>query len=194
MDKTSARDEREKLLGLIKNGDQGTLQQLYEELRRPFMVWATQILKCPDEDGLEIYQRSFTVLYLNIRNGKLTVLTSSLKTYLFAIGRNIHKEWNRGQQRYAFGLDHNEELDDHLDFNIFEQQQGYEHQKEVVRRLLQHIGEPCKTLMDLIYLQGYSYTEVVQELQYSNEQVARKRKCMCLKKLREALAANPHLL
>jgi DNA-directed RNA polymerase specialized sigma24 family protein len=61
------------------------------------------------------------------------------------------------------------------------------HQREVVRKLLTKIGEPCKRLLELMYIYGYSTEAVVEEMNYSDERVVRKRKCLCLKKMREML-------
>jgi DNA-directed RNA polymerase specialized sigma24 family protein len=62
------------------------------------------------------------------------------------------------------------------------------HQKELVRHLLNDIGDPCKTLLELMFIKGYSAEAVVREMNYSDERVVRKRKSLCLKKMREMVA------
>ena len=53
--------------------------------------------------------------------------------------------------------------------------------------LLQKIGEPCKTVLDLFYLQGYALDAIAVEMEYKNEQVVAKRKFICLQQMRNLL-------
>jgi DNA-directed RNA polymerase specialized sigma24 family protein len=68
------------------------------------------------------------------------------------------------------------------------------HQRELVRKILNKIGDPCKTLMELIFIRGYSADAVVDEMGYSDERVVRKRKSLCLKQMRELLTKNSELV
>jgi RNA polymerase sigma factor (sigma-70 family) len=193
MDEQSTQSEQYRLLALIKAGDAKVLHRLYEEYRGPFLVWAAQSYRCPDEESLEIYQRAFTILYFNIRDEKLTALTSSLKTYLFSIGKNLFRERLRDKNRNLLELADNQDFGNPLDTNILDEYQQ-NHQRAVVQQLLHRIGDPCKTLLELIYLYDYSTLAVAEEMGYSDERVVRKRKCLCLKKLREMIADLPDLL
>jgi len=78
-------------------------------------------------------------------------------------------------------------VNDQVDSNILDDYQDT-HQKELVRHLLNEIGDPCKKLLELMFIQGYSAEAVVREMNYSDERVVRKRKSLCLKKLREMVA------
>ena len=80
------------ILESIKRGEPKVLEKLYDDIRQPFLVWASQLYQCESEDAVEIYQKAYTILYMNVRNGKLTSLTSSVKTYLFSIGKNLFRE------------------------------------------------------------------------------------------------------
>jgi hypothetical protein len=59
-----------------------------------------------------------------------------------------------------------------------------------VKKLLVEIGEPCKTLLTLIFIHNYSNDAVVEEMNYSDERVVRKRKSLCLKRMREIVAGK----
>ena len=88
----TSRESGSELLTLIRSGDRQFLRKLYEEHRDAFGVWVARSYKCDDDMIADIYQQAFTTLYLNVKEGKLTSLTSSLKTYLFAIGRNLIRD------------------------------------------------------------------------------------------------------
>lgn len=178
------------ILEAIKRGDPKVLEKLYDDNRQPFLVWASQSYQCESEDAVEIYQKAYTILYLNVRNEKLTSLTSTIKTYLFSIGKNLFREKFRDKHNRLVNLDdisNTNAIDNHLDTNVFDNYQD-EHQKELVRHLLNEIGNPCKKLLELMFIQGYSAEAVVHEMGYSDERVVRKRKSLCLKKLREMVA------
>lgn len=178
------------ILEAIKRGDPKVLEKLYDDNRQPFLVWASQSYQCESEDAVEIYQKAYTILYLNVRNEKLTSLTSTIKTYLFSIGKNLFREKFRDKHNRLVNLDdvsNTNVIDNHLDTNVFDNYQE-EHQKELVRQLLNEIGNPCKKLLELMFIQGYSAEAVVHEMGYSDERVVRKRKSLCLKKLREMVA------
>lgn len=179
-------------LAAIRGGNSKTLEKLYDENRKAFLVWAIQLYHCNEEDAIEIYQKAFTIFYFNVKNGKLTELTSSLKTYLFSIGKNLFREKFRDKHQKTVNIDdvsNTAALDDKIDNHILDNYQK-DHQKQVVRHLLDQIGDPCKKLLELMFIQGYAPDAVVQEMGYSDERVVRKRKSLCLKKLREMVASE----
>lgn len=178
------------LLEAIKRGDQRVLEQLYDQNRQPFLVWASQYYQCDNEDAIEIYQKAYTILYLNVRNEKLTQLTSSVKTYLFSIGKNLFREKFRDKHNKVVNIDdvvNSDAVNNFMDTNILDEYND-SHQKQAVRQLLNEIGEPCKKLLELMFIDGYSAEAVVSEMGYSDERVVRKRKSLCLKKMREMVA------
>lgn len=186
------------LLESIRKGNSKVLEKLYDDNRKAFLVWAVQLYHCDDEDAIEIYQKAFTIFYFNVKNGKLTDLTSSLKTYLFSIGKNLFREKFRDKHQKVVNMDdmaNAPALADKVDVNILDQYHK-DHQKEVVRHLLEQIGDPCKKLLELMFIHGYSPDAVVQEMGYSDERVVRKRKSLCLKKMREMVGSekNSNLL
>ena len=180
--------KNQSILESIRLGDSKILEQLYKENRSVFTSWFIKYYDLSKEDAIEIYQNSFTIFYFNVRNGKITELNSSLKTYLFAIGKNLVKERNRSnikKSKLNFDIEelHSENssfivgniLDDYIKLD----------QINFVRNLLEKIGDPCRKLLTLIFIKNYSYDSVVHEMNYSDERVARKRKSVCLKKMRD---------
>jgi RNA polymerase sigma factor (sigma-70 family) len=127
---------------------------------------------------------------MNVRNEKLTNLTSSVKTYLFSIGKNLFREKFRNKHNRLVNIEdvsNTNAVKVEVDTDILNEYEDT-HQKEIVRYLLDQIGDPCKTLLNLMFIKGYSADAVVREMGYSDERVVRKRKSLCLKKLREIVA------
>lgn len=182
--------EKNTVIEAIKRGDNKVLERLYNDNRQPFMVWVYQLYQCTEEDAVEIYQKAYTILYMNVRDGKLTELTSSVKTYLFSIGKNLVREKFRSKHNRTVNLDdvsNTNAVQGQVDSGILDSYQE-EHQKNMVQELLNEIGDPCQTLLKLMFIEGYSSEAVVHAMGYSDERVVRKRKSLCLKKLREMVA------
>ena len=173
------------LLKKIMSGDRVLLRKLYEQFRVEFGLWLTRNYQCDDDMIADIYQQAFTTLYYNIKDGRLTELTSSIKTYLFAIGKNLlrdhYKVSTRRREILEVAID-----DNNIDFGILEHYEQAE-AKEKVRSLLSRIGEPCKTVLELFYLKGFAMDAIAHEMNYKTEQIAAKRKFICLRQMRELL-------
>jgi len=176
------------LLEKIRTGNRQVLQGLYHDFRQDFVKWAMKYYRCDEETAGEAYQQAFVALYYNIKNGKLTELSSSIKTYLFAIGKNMLRE--QFKSRFVpFDLVEQQIESEAIDTTLitkFEQSD----MKELVRGLLLRIGEPCKTVLQLFYFQDYAMEAIANEMGYKTEQIAAKRKFICLQQLRTMMSHN----
>jgi len=170
------------MLEQIRTGDERILKSLYDNYRPEFLAWAIQRYRCEEELAGEVYQQAYTLMYFNIKDGKLKTLTSSLKTYLFGIGKNLFRERGRAAIRPIQSIEESPNLGG-FDTDILDQY-THEHQKEVVRILLKEIGNPCKRLLELFFYRNYSTEAVAHTMDYKDERVVRKRKSICLKQLR----------
>ena len=86
-----------------------------------------------------------------------------------------------------------EKEDGGVEYNILDAYNNA-HLKSVVQELLEKVGDPCQTLLKLAFLKGYSTEAIVDEMGYSDERVVRKRKSLCIKKLREKYSVYKNLL
>lgn len=176
---------------LVKNQDERTIQEIYRAFKPKFVNWLKGRYNIGnEEDYNEIYQRSFTVLFFNIKKGKLNDLTASIETYLFGIGKMVLKEWWREQTSKA-------------DFEAIETEKEFEQMElfsEVFKpaaiderlqlRLaggLKKLGEPCATIIKLFYWERNSMEAIANKLGYKNELGAKKKKYLCLNKLKELM-------
>ena len=172
----------------IKRADRKILQELYNQYRKEFAQWAARHYQVDDEVAGEIYQQTFIAFYYNIKEGKLMQLNSSIKTYLFAIGKNLMREHFKTGKKFVEPLEVNIAPDE-FDEGIMAK---YEHteREEAIKALLQKIGEPCKTVIELYYFKQYAMDAIASRLNYKTEQIAAKRKFICLKQLKSMLKGN----
>jgi RNA polymerase sigma-70 factor (ECF subfamily) len=174
------------------------IQRFYHAHRPKFTNWLKGRFQIVAEDDcLEIYQRSFTVLYLNIKRGKLNELEATLETYLFGIGKMILKEWWREKkidQQFSDMDDKdiaaNEKEPDLNDLVLFGNDSNNPLDPALSERLvngLNELGEPCRTILKLYYWERNSMEAIANKTGYKNEQGAKKKKYLCLVKLREIM-------
>ena len=76
---------RQNLLESIAQGDLARFEEAYLSYRDEFIMWANKNYYCDFEESRDIYQATVIQFYENVRSGRLTRLTSDLKTYLFAL-------------------------------------------------------------------------------------------------------------
>ena len=87
----------EALFQQIRAGKHELFELLYSQHRAAFLRYAEQQLYANEEDAIDSFQDAVIVFYKNVTSGKLTELTCSIRTYLFAVGKRI--VYKRNQQR-----------------------------------------------------------------------------------------------
>jgi RNA polymerase sigma-70 factor (ECF subfamily) len=139
------------------------------------------------EDVLDIYQDSIIAFYENVENGKLTTLKSSLKTYIFSIGKySIYNLMKKDNKTVSFEKEHIE----NLDLSIISDRMESESKVALVQEALNKIGERCRQVLILFYYHSYSIEALMHEMDYKNENVVRSHKSRCLKTLKEILSVE----
>lgn len=170
------------LLRQIKLGNRVVLNQLYQTYREEFIHWTRWKFNCKEADSIDVFQETMIAFYENVVNDKITEFRSSVKTYLFAIGRNILLKRFRDEKGQTEELEvltnvaSKLQIDDSINLN--------ERQKAITE-LLQELGEPCKTLLQLFYYQRFSTKSIAKTMDYKNESVVKNQKVRCIKRLRK---------
>ena len=78
----------QQLIQLLKEADKDVLRRLYLEYRSAFISFAQKFCS-NSNDIVDAYQDAIIVLQEKAFNGDLDELRSTLKTYLFSIGKYI---------------------------------------------------------------------------------------------------------
>lgn len=166
----------------IKNGNKKELADIYKAYRNEFVSWASGHYICTPEEARDIYQASIITLYDNIVKEKLQYLNGSVKTYLFAIGKNKILELRRAEKKFEHTLD-----DDGFDLEDVKDTANEQHEAriKIVQACLEKLGDPCRTLLELYYLNQTTLEELAEQLHYKNTDTVKNLKCRCLSRLRE---------
>ena len=142
-------------------------------------------------DAEDIFQESLMVTIKAIQENKFHS-ESSLKSYLFAIAKNLwiselrkRKSTSLREEIYA---GENEVQADGIHQKIIKNENF-----ALIQSLFEQLGDKCKRILLLFYYRELSMKEIMEEENFANEQVLRNKKYKCLKTLTERVKTNPVL-
>lgn len=162
--------------------DNADLIFFYEKTKGPFINFAVSNYELDRSTAEDIYQNCFIEFYKNLKKGKIQKLNSSLRTYLFGIGKNLLNDYQRRQKRMDEVM-----LDDLDIINGNYYSDKWNIVQDLVYDTVQQMEEPCNTILNLFYWKKKSMKEIASECNLKSEQLARNKKCSCMKKLKTFL-------
>ncbi len=181
MQETNSEDQQ--IIAKIKAGDEESIVAVYQAHRAGFIQWAQATYQTDEPNAADAFQDAVICLHHNIIRGKLEHLSSSLKTYLYAIGKNILR---KKLQKEAL-VDNDEAwMIENLYAEPLDSFATNDRQR-FVATLMEKIGEPCKTILKLFYFKGFSMRAIAETMDYKNENVAKTQKLRCLTTLKHML-------
>src|SRR5690606_4660402 len=132
-----------------------------------------------------VYQDSIIILYENIIQGKLNQMKSSIKTYLYAIGK--YKIF----AHLKVEAQHEQLQGDELlgEMNFFEIDTAEERLKLLQQAYLQ-FGPKCQAVLKLFYNVGLKLEDINNRLAYASKNTVKSQKSRCLKQLKETIQTN----
>lgn len=170
--------------GLPAPEDEAAISRLYLMYREQFIAFANKYLGCDRSAASDIYQESFVALFENLKHGRITRQSASLKTYLFQIGRfkamNLTRQYQSHPAADLHGFDAPETA----------QSSNRTRLREIACEEVAAMREPCSTVLTLYYWERKTMAEIARRMNYKNERIAINRKSLCLKKLKERIDAR----
>jgi RNA polymerase sigma factor (sigma-70 family) len=178
----------------IRAQDRAALEWVYEQQRTKFVHWFMGHRKLKAEDALPLYHDVFLDFEKNVRSGAFQYKGFALSSYLIEVGKNKLYEMGRAETRRQKTL---EQIVEQL---AHEQRATpavvKENMWQRLERALQDIGEPCKTLLTLFYLEEKSYAEIVQLMpNYNSADAAKNQRRRCVLRMMELVSLtddNPY--
>lgn len=180
----------EHLISQLKQRDKSALTKVYSVYKTEFFKFASRY-DAKNELLEDVYQDALIVLYENAQAGKLDALKSSVKTYLFSIGKFMLFKHFRAQKRevvteetYLFDQYEQAVIDD-----VYDEDPINEYQAKLVANF-KKLGDKCREILELFYLQGMKLDEITQQQGYDNKDVAKSQKSRCLKSLKQLIGKH----
>ena len=167
----------------IRDGDYKEVVRFYDSYKKDFVRWAIRKFPVTKDDALDIFQDTMIALLKNIRKGKIEKFDYSVKSYLYAIGRNLLLNKVRFEKRFDNEID--ESTAEKIAQQVVVFPDNAEHNTQLIDQLLHKLGEPCYTILKLFYYHNYSLESVAREIGSKRANVARAQKARCIKSLKD---------
>lgn len=139
------------------------------------------------DDAKDIFQESMIVLYEKVRSGTLE-LNCQIKTFVYSVARRLWLKRLQQQNRYSSPGDSMESV-----VAIEEDLEAHEQRDaeyEMMDKAIQHLGEPCKSLLEAYYLQKQNMQVIAASFGYTNADNAKNQKYKCLVRLKKIFFAQ----
>lgn len=140
------------------------------------------------EDARDIFNDAIMVILQKARDNTLS-LKCSLKTYIYAVSRNL---WLKKIKAEKIELINYEEIEETMHSADITEEEFYNvnrahllYQKHLVR-----MSPTCQELL-ASFLDGKSFKEITEEMGFESEGYARKRKYRCVKLLIKRIKSDP---
>ncbi len=176
------------VLESINSGRDDLFQSFYTQNQQDFITWAIRYGNCQLEDAEDIYQDATMIMYSNIVKGKLNKsnLTSSLKTYLFGIAKNLFMKSRDQKAKYDLVEDINDGYFSSHDTS-FQSEINHIHEKTICNIALKQLTGKERQIIHRFYYDRFCIGAIREEMGYGSENVVRVKKQKTVGKLRRIL-------
>ncbi len=181
MAKHSLMPEPENFADLLKKNDEA-IRKLYEDNRNGFILFAKRY-DLDQEDIVDIYQDAIIALCENATKGKLDNLQSTVKTYLFAIGKFMIFQKLKTINR-VLPLEDSDFIT--MEWNDYNEEKN-DFQVAALQKNFSKLGQQCQKVLRFFYYEEKKLDEIQEILNYTNKDVLKSQKSRCLKQLKELI-------
>jgi RNA polymerase sigma factor (sigma-70 family) len=164
------------ILEQLRSGQPGkTLGELYKAY--PSIRHFIKTHGGTDDDARDVFQECLIVLFRNAQKNDF-VLTASVNTYLFSVGKYLWKDLLKKKNREVrFTITD-------IPAEEIKSVQEEEMQLRWLDRILASLGEKCSEILQLFYYKKMSMEEIAAKLGYRNVDTAKTQKYKCLERAR----------
>ncbi|MCH2085333.1 MAG: sigma-70 family RNA polymerase sigma factor [Saprospiraceae bacterium] len=174
----------QQLLQALQSKESKALEQLYLSYRKPFIAFARRY-QANEEDVLDAYQDAVIAFFENVQTGKLNKLSSTIKTYLFSIGK--YKLINKLKQNGSKSLiDYTSDIEA-PQANFIDDKLELSHRQKTLKAAINELGNTCRELLLLFYYKQYSIEAIQIEMGFKNENTVKANKSRCMKNLKSII-------
>jgi RNA polymerase sigma-70 factor (ECF subfamily) len=174
------------IINQIKSGDEKPLLEIYKLHRNEFIKWSVKNFKANEEQAKDAFQDSVIAFHQNIISGKLIEFESSLKTYLFQIGKHKIINLLKKESRIVTYNDLVHVIKGN-ELNDFMEEEDKIYNREQISKAISKLPEDCQKLLKLHYFDDFDMESIARELNYKNADTAKSKKTICMKRLIDEL-------
>lgn len=167
------------ILQEIRAGNQQILIYLFEENYSSIKKYVLQN-NGGIEDVDDLLQEAVIIVWQNSAKPEFQ-LSSALRTYLYAIVKNLWLKMLKKKQRVV-NIHQNEY--DHINPVL---QGPSQFDRKVLLNCMDELGATCKQLLSYYYFDGYSMSQIGELMGFNNADTVKAKKYQCLKRLQEII-------
>ena len=168
----------------LRADDKKALEEVYITYKSEFINYSKRY-KLETSDILDVYQDAIIAMHQNFVMSQIELKASSIKTYLFGIGKNkLFKKLKDKQRLLRVEM----ETDGYTEID-FNDTNPSDNQLKLARRL-NEISDSCRQVLQLFYYRGLTIEEIVELTHYKDGNTVRSHKSRCLKHLKSLFKVN----
>lgn len=168
----------------LRADNKKALEEVYTSHRKEFLYYFKSY-SLDEADILDIYQDSIVAMHQKFVTDQLELKSSSIKTYLFGIGKNKIFKKLKSEQRFIRVEVEKKEYDE----VVLEEHTPSELQLSLAKRL-EEISESCQNLLKMFYYRNLTIDEIVELTHYKDGSTVRSQKSRCLRHLKSFFKVN----
>ena len=171
------------------------LNHFIAEEKNKVLTYLRKTFSVSDDDLSDIYQESSVALFMNIRDGKLSNLTSSLSTYFLRVCINQTMKFT-GKQKKIVPLFDDSRLTNKDSFRPDKLDELYQlctedeeaekvtRSEKIVQSIIESMPDTCKNVFQGYYWDNLTTTTIADMYGFSNANSVKTQKYKCLQKFR----------
>lgn len=166
----------------------------YRRFRDEFVAWAGKNYSADTEDAKDVFQEAILAYYEQRLGGNLDGFSGNIKTYLFAIGKNMLLSRLR---RSRIAGNHSERYAIHVNGqHMPDTQERMERDEDLgkVQAEMEKLSPADRRVLELYYVDRMNMADIATAMGYASANVAKKKKCIALKRLMEKVKSGLMLL
>lgn len=137
-----------------------------------------------EADAQDVFQETIIVLLDKVPKQDF-ILTSSIKTYIFAVASNIWLKRLR-DSRHITLLTEDYELED-LTLAEWERKENSMIRRNILQRIMHKVSKHCVIFLTKTFLHGVTREKLVEEMGYKNTHTFDNQKYKCLEQARKTI-------
>jgi RNA polymerase sigma factor (sigma-70 family) len=165
----------------LRSGDEHAFEWIYKEYKEGFLAFGKNY-QLDVNELVDIYQDAVVALFQNFVEKQVTLDRSSVKTYLYGIGKHLILKALRERSKLIY-LDGNQERFEEVEIDEHDESE----RSQQLASAFKTLGKKCQEVLELFYYRGLSIKEIVTATDYKDENTVKSHKSRCMKGLREKL-------
>lgn len=172
----------------LRNRDSSIIRYIYKEYY-PTIKYLINSNSGYDTDAEDVFQDALVIVYRKLGKDDLT-LTSSFKTFLYSVCRNL---WLQRLDKKVFNSDFLklEDLDEMQDPVYAEPVEVESDKYKVFQQHFLSLSDDCQKILRL-FMNKVSLKEIAEIMGFKTEKYAKTRKFMCKEKLKNLIMNDPY--